>query len=443
MPLTPSIKRNSRRRRLLPLWLMTVALPALALAAPAAAAEYRLDVGDVIEVAAIGVPELKARARVDLDGQISFPLLGQLHVAGETITQVRAQVAKLLPSKFFRHQSADGRSDIVVIDPDQLMIDVAEYRPIYVDGDVSKPGEEPYRPGMTALQAITLAGGYDLMHIRMENPFLQSADLESEYKNLLLDYVKHQAQVLRLQAELAGKNAFDRAPLSKAPIAPQQINQIADLENQVMQARESDYTKERAFYQSAIGQADHQLNLLSDEQQKQKREAVADTADMQRLHDLLAKGLTPVDRVTSQRRAMLASETSILQTSQQVTQVTRDRNDLVRKLQKVDEDRHLQVLKELQDAELAFAQTRSKLQAVGEKLLYTGTVRSQLVRGTGGKPSIAVSRRDGDKRVRLTATDDTPLMPGDVVEVALQAAYAPDTASNTLPGPGAVAGGTQ
>ena len=38
---------------------------------------------------------------------------------------------------------------------------VVEYRPIYVNGDVSKPGEHPFRPQMTVRQAVALSGGYD------------------------------------------------------------------------------------------------------------------------------------------------------------------------------------------------------------------------------------------------------------------------------------------
>ena len=58
------------------------------------------------------------------------------------------------------------------------MATVAEYRPVYVNGDVSKPGEYPYRPTTTARQVVALAGGYDIMHIRMNNPYLEVGRLE-------------------------------------------------------------------------------------------------------------------------------------------------------------------------------------------------------------------------------------------------------------------------
>jgi len=63
---------------------------------------------------------------------------------------------------------------------------------------------------------------------------------------------------------------------------------------------------------------------------------------------------------------------------------------------------------------------RAKLQCVGEKLQYTALVRSQLVRGGGNKPEITVIRKSERGRERLVADEEFELLPGDVVDVALQ-----------------------
>ena len=62
-----------------------------------------------------------------------------------------------------------------------------------------------YRPGLTVRQAIALAGGYDVMRLRMNNPFLEQADLRSEYTSLWAEFAKEQMRIARLQAELEGK----------------------------------------------------------------------------------------------------------------------------------------------------------------------------------------------------------------------------------------------
>ena len=170
------------------------------------AAEYRLDVGDVLEISVAGVPDLRQRVSVELDGNISFPSLGTLEVGGLAPSEVRAKIQAILPTKVFRQRGPDGRDNVVVLDPDQITVSVVEYRPIYVNGDVSKPGEQVYRPRMTVRQAIAQAGGYEIMRFRMNNPFLEAADLRGEYESLWTDFAKEQARIWRLKAELGETN---------------------------------------------------------------------------------------------------------------------------------------------------------------------------------------------------------------------------------------------
>src|SRR4249919_253753 len=178
-----------------------------------AKAEYRLHVGDVIEISVARLPELKQRVPVQLDGTISFPLLGTLPVASLSPAEVQSKVQAMLASKVFRQRMSDGRENSVMIEPDEVTATVVEYRPIYVNGDVSKPGEQAYRPLMTVRQAVAVSGGYDVVRLRMNNPILEVADLHAEYESLWTEYAKEQAHVWRLQQELGQEVTLDRKAL--------------------------------------------------------------------------------------------------------------------------------------------------------------------------------------------------------------------------------------
>lgn len=143
-------------------WILVAA--GLAISAQAKA-EYRVNVGDVLEVAVAGVPELRYRAPVQMDGNISLPLVGTLPASGLPLPEIRAKIGAALKSKIFRQRTADGREVVIVIDADEVTATIAEYRPVYVNGDVSKPGEYPYRPASTVRQLVAMAGGYDIMRI--------------------------------------------------------------------------------------------------------------------------------------------------------------------------------------------------------------------------------------------------------------------------------------
>ncbi|WP_245334787.1 hypothetical protein [Bradyrhizobium mercantei] len=104
---------------------------------------------------------------------ILLPLVGMLPVAGLPFPQIQANIAAALASKMYRYRMPDGREAVIVIDADEVTAIVAEYRPICVNGDVSKPGGFPCRPSVAARQLVAVAGSYDMMRIRMNNPSSQ------------------------------------------------------------------------------------------------------------------------------------------------------------------------------------------------------------------------------------------------------------------------------
>src|SRR5262249_8210500 len=141
---------------------------AFALASPAVvcAAEERLNAGDLLEISVARIPELSRRIPVQLDGTISYPLLGSISVAGLTRSQAEAKIRAGLTTKVYQVAPSNGRSGDITIEADEVTATIVEYGPIYVNGDVSRPGAYPYRPFMTARQAVALSGGYDTMRFR-------------------------------------------------------------------------------------------------------------------------------------------------------------------------------------------------------------------------------------------------------------------------------------
>jgi polysaccharide biosynthesis/export protein len=383
-------------------------------------AEYRLHSGDTIEISVARLPELKQRAPVQLDGTISFPLLGTLTVAKLSPAEVQAKVQAILATKVFRQRTSDGRENPVTIEPDEVTATVVEYRPIYVNGDVSKPGEETYRPSMTVRQAIALAGGYDVVRLRMNNPILESADLKAEYESLWTEYAKEQAHVWRLKTELGQETPLDERSLLDVPISRLTAQEIVKVEAENLKARQTDQQAERTFLQRGIAEADEQIKILAQQQKTEEDGNQADIEEFERAKELFSRGNLTNLRVSDARRAMLLSSIQKLQTTSQLLQTKRQKDDLARQLDRLDGQRRSDMLRELQEATVGLSKIRFKLQSTGEKLQYTSLAKSQLARGFGNKPAITVVR-NGDKGVEnLVASENFELQPGDVVEISLR-----------------------
>src|SRR5215475_3708254 len=114
---------------------------AIVLLPVAAHAEYLLAPGDVLEIEAVGIRDFRHRIMVDLNGQASFPLIGDIKAAGLSVTELRKQVKSILSTKAFRPRELDqqgrmnSRDDVITMSPDEIILTVAEYRPIYLNGD--------------------------------------------------------------------------------------------------------------------------------------------------------------------------------------------------------------------------------------------------------------------------------------------------------------------
>jgi polysaccharide export outer membrane protein len=108
---------------------------------------YKLGSGDKIRLVVYGEDDLGGEYLVDGSGQVQLPLLGQVPAAGMTIHQFVSSVSTLFVSKGYLKRP-------------RVSVEVENYRPFYIIGEVKAPGQYPYVNGMNALNAIALAGGY-------------------------------------------------------------------------------------------------------------------------------------------------------------------------------------------------------------------------------------------------------------------------------------------
>lgn len=115
-------------------------------ASAGAGADYVLGVGDKLKITVFGEPDLSGNFEISSIGMISMPLIGEIQSAQKTISQVQADITKKLSGGYMRNP--------------HVSIEVMNYRPFFIIGEVMKPGSYNYVNGMTVINAVALAGGY-------------------------------------------------------------------------------------------------------------------------------------------------------------------------------------------------------------------------------------------------------------------------------------------
>jgi polysaccharide biosynthesis/export protein len=394
--------------------------PGLAFGAAQPFLDYRVHTGDVIEIAVAGLPEMRMRGNVQPDGAISIPLLGAVKVVGLTSAELRQTVQSRLAQKVYRQRANDGREVLVVIKPDEVSAAIVEYRPVYVNGDVGKPGELTFRPEMTVRQAVSLAGGIDTVTSRATNFAAEAAEARGVYEAACVELAKAEARVARIGSELKGKESFDTIAPQGAEISRADLARIRQGENDILQARLTDYRREQDFLRTSIGQLGERSAVLEKQQREEDEGARADTEELKHMIDLLNKGNVANPRVLDARRALLLSQTRALQVTDGALQVKKQSSDAARQLQHYEDDRKTELLKELQAADSDVTILKIKRDAARDKLDHLSRVRSRLSLDDASQMEIRVVRGEDGGSTSMIVKGDYQLTPGDVIEIAIK-----------------------
>ncbi|MGE4313574.1 MAG: polysaccharide biosynthesis/export family protein [Pseudobdellovibrionaceae bacterium] len=107
---------------------------------------YKVGAGDKLNITVYGEPSMSRTYLVNGTGDISFPLIGTVRVSGATIPEIERAIRGRLADGYFVNPS--------------VSVEITEYRPFYIMGEVRRPGSYNYIDGMNILNAVAVGGGF-------------------------------------------------------------------------------------------------------------------------------------------------------------------------------------------------------------------------------------------------------------------------------------------
>lgn len=151
---------QNRQGRALAIAVLACSLIAGCIGAPVAAPEtaaeprseaeffnaYRLGAGDKLRINVFDESQLSGEFSVSDSGQVALPLIGNVEAANATIGELETRIADRLRQGYVKEP--------------RVSVQILNYRPFYIYGEVANPGEYPFTVGLHALKAIATAGGY-------------------------------------------------------------------------------------------------------------------------------------------------------------------------------------------------------------------------------------------------------------------------------------------
>lgn len=406
-------------RRLVACRVLCLALALLA-AGPAAAAEnYVLGPGDTVRLkvyewrASLGqVFDWKAlndKFIVSASGTLSLPFAGEISAAGRT----PGELGPIIGEQLMRRMGLGRRPD--------ASVEVVTYRPFYVVGTVKQPGEFPYRPGMTALKALSLAGGLQ----RAEGDFLalerDAIAVSGELDLLVSEADRLEARRARLGSELdnAKKVEFPDHLASRAGGEPA-IARLLEQERLIFASRLEGFETQVAALRQLKDHLETELGSLGSQLDIEKKQIMLVEKELEGVNSLADRGLTTSARQLSLERTLaqvqgdrLRAETSLLRARQEIAKT----EIAIIELQN---QRANEVSMELRETQANLDDVGAKLETAGRILDRADRVAPYLRARHDARsldPSFTILREIAGETVELNVAETAAVQPGDTIKV--------------------------
>jgi polysaccharide export outer membrane protein/exopolysaccharide production protein ExoF len=390
--------------------------------------EWRASRDDIFEWKA-----LNDEFTVGPDGMVSLPFAGAVRAEGRTAIELGEQIGERLKEHMQLSNAPDTSVEIIL------------FRPVYVVGAVAQPGQFPYAPDMTVLQAVTLAGG---LRDREEGVTGMVRDMLTEKGDvdvIGLNALSLLARKARLQAEHSGADHIQFPPelTSRADNGP--AAEVMRQEQAIFKARREGLENQTKALESLRQTLNDELGSLQGQLGFHDKQISLIEKELTGVSSLVDKGIVAAPRQISLERELaqfqstrLAAETSLLRSRQEISRTDISILDLKNRYDN-------EVVVSLRDTQSQLDELASKMKTATALLQSSSMAVPKLLamRAAGAKPEpifTIVRPGKGGKESEIQAEEGTALVPGDTVKVDIKPVLGPDDFDLSLIGPNNSAG---
>jgi len=406
----------SNIRRLVGRCLIAVLAWQVLAAAGFGAEAYTLRPGDVVRFRVDAISPLNREMTVGPQGQINLPLVGWTDVAGKTIQEVEADARQRIPEAVYRER-ANGNELHIVVRAEEIVLEIAAFRPVYVSGEVGRPGELAFRPELTVRQAIALAGGLMPSAKNLNDEQLNRiASLKAEHGALMASYVEALVDLVSVAAELEDAAAIEEVDPAEVDITAAEAQFVTSASQQRLEALRALEAGERGYLADAVQQNGQRIAALRAQHRQEEAGVEFDSTELDRIQGLADQGAVQPSVLSDARRQWLLSSSRALSTRADIESAELRQADLQRQLERIDQENLVNMLDRHKTSRSQVERLHAQIEGTAEQLALS-TAAEQTPDVDRPRVSFTIYRGDGSEVEGTQGDLQTELQPGDVIEV--------------------------
>lgn len=255
---------------------------------------------------------------VQSDGTVLMPLIGSMAATDMTVVDVAETIADQLK---FRVGS---------VEPPSVAVEILEYRPFYVLGDVQNSGAYPAQPGLSVMQAFAIAGGQRVIFDGAQSP--ENALRDSGSLAQVRDEIARAlVRSVRLEAEISGVDELVFPDGLSHPDGPAVLADLMDEERAVFDTRRSAMALEISNLEELKVLLSTEIETLQAKLEGLLSQVALARDNVENMETLLNSGLARAVQIRDSQRALFELEsqeldlqTGIFRSQQRVKEADRD-----------------------------------------------------------------------------------------------------------------------
>lgn len=379
----------------------------LAQAITAAGAEdqrYRLARGDVLRITVYGDLGLSGSFPIGTDGTIGYPLLGNIPVTGRSIDEIREAIDTGLKVHI-------ANLSVAVV--------VEAYAPVFIVGEVQRPGRYEFRPGMIALELFALGGGQKEALAQGDSAGMQLAALRQDYADLGMQLLAQDVKRARLEAELNERDFSYVAREELGTPDPRIVQQVVQSERTLFELRRATLATELESLELQKKSYVEEIDTLERSSKLRDGELALLDEDVKQARTMVDRGITSKTQLREKQREISATNRDVLEFGSFLARARQNLTSIDGRLVSMRGQRRGDVAAELREVNIDILRLRRKMTYSVQAMAEAGIA---MQKKDGSRQAAfrfsAIRLLDGQyKEVEVGQTD--PVMAGDILRVSL------------------------
>jgi len=157
--------------------------------------QYRIQVGDTVQIEVIGEDELSVEVPVNETGTFLYPLLGEIELVDKTIVEIQSTITNGLRGDYLLNPKVNVNVEIPELTEEEIAAELPEG--FYINGEVVTNGQFEFQEGLTINKAIVLAGGFTERAAR-KRVTVVSNEGDQNPKRVKLDYILKPGDIINV-----------------------------------------------------------------------------------------------------------------------------------------------------------------------------------------------------------------------------------------------------